>query len=141
MGFPGGSVHKEYTCNVGPGLDPCVGNIPWRRAWQPIPVFLTEEFPWTEDPGRLPMGQQKIRHDSATKHNQAHNVIQLLWNQRERERERDVMNGCPFTNFKASTRQTLQASLCLGRFQKPWQKVDRTFYHKCCLYVIFGQVS
>ena len=22
------------------GLDPWVGKIPWRRAWQPIPVFL-----------------------------------------------------------------------------------------------------
>ena len=26
-----------------PGLDPWVGKIPWRRAWQPIPVFLPEE--------------------------------------------------------------------------------------------------
>ena len=23
-----------------PGFDPWVGKIPWRRAWQPIPVFL-----------------------------------------------------------------------------------------------------
>ena len=23
-------------------LDPWVGKIPWRRAWQPIPVFLLE---------------------------------------------------------------------------------------------------
>ena len=22
---------------------------PWRRAWQPTPVFLPEEFPWTEE--------------------------------------------------------------------------------------------
>ena len=25
------------------GLDPWVGKIPWRRAWQPTPVFLPEE--------------------------------------------------------------------------------------------------
>ena len=25
-----------------PMLDPWVGKIPWRRAWQPIPVFLLE---------------------------------------------------------------------------------------------------
>ena len=25
--------------------------IPWRRAWQPTPVFLPGEFPWTEEPG------------------------------------------------------------------------------------------
>ena len=25
------------------GLNPWVGTIPWRRAWQPIPVFLPGE--------------------------------------------------------------------------------------------------
>ena len=25
-------------------FDPWVGKIPWRRAWQPTPVFLPEEF-------------------------------------------------------------------------------------------------
>ena len=25
------------------GLDPWVGKIPWRRAWQPTPVFLPGE--------------------------------------------------------------------------------------------------
>jgi len=24
-------------------FDPCVGKIPWRRAWQPTPVFLPGE--------------------------------------------------------------------------------------------------
>ena len=27
-----------------PGFNPCVGKIPWRRAWQPTPVFLPGEF-------------------------------------------------------------------------------------------------
>ena len=26
---------------------------PWRRAWQPIPVFLPWRIPWTEEPDRL----------------------------------------------------------------------------------------
>ena len=26
-----------------PGLDPWVGNIPWRWKWQPTPVFLPRE--------------------------------------------------------------------------------------------------
>ena len=26
-----------------PGFDPWVGKIPWRRAWQPTPVFLPGE--------------------------------------------------------------------------------------------------
>ena len=25
---------------------------PWRKAWQPIPVFLPRESPWTEETGR-----------------------------------------------------------------------------------------
>ena len=36
-----------------PELDPWVGNIPCKRAWQPTPVFLPGEFPWTEEPGGL----------------------------------------------------------------------------------------
>ena len=28
-------------------------NIPWKRAWQPIPVFLPGGSPWTEEPGGL----------------------------------------------------------------------------------------
>ena len=29
------------------------GKIPLRKAWQPTPVFLPGESPWTEEPGRL----------------------------------------------------------------------------------------
>ena len=46
-----------------PGFNPWVGKIPWRRAWQPTPVFLPGECPWIEEPGRLQsMGLQRIRH-------------------------------------------------------------------------------
>ena len=27
--------------------------MPWRRKWQPTPVFLPREIPWTEEPGEL----------------------------------------------------------------------------------------
>ena len=66
-GFSGGSDSKESACNAGdPGFDPWVGKIPWRRAWQPTPVFLPVESPWTEVPGRLQsMGSQRVRHDWA----------------------------------------------------------------------------
>ena len=36
-----------------PGFDRWVGKIPWRRAWQPTPVLLPGESPWTEEPGGL----------------------------------------------------------------------------------------
>ena len=45
-------------------LDLWVGKNPWRRAWQPIPVFLPGETPGTKEPGRLQsIGSQRVRHD------------------------------------------------------------------------------
>ena len=42
------------------GFDPWVGEIPWRRAWQPTPLFLPGEFPWTEEPvGYSPWGHKE----------------------------------------------------------------------------------
>ena len=42
--FPGGSEGKSI-CLQGrrPRFDPWVGKIPWRRKWQPTPVFLSGE--------------------------------------------------------------------------------------------------
>ena len=61
LGFPCGSAGKESACNEGDlGLIPWVGKIPWRRAWQPTPVFLPGESPWTVGPGGL---QSRVRHD------------------------------------------------------------------------------
>ena len=36
--------------------------IPWRRKWQPTPVFLVWRIPWTEEPGGLQsIGSQRVR--------------------------------------------------------------------------------
>ena len=47
QGFPGGTSGKESACQCRrhkrSGFDPWVGKIPWRRAWQPTPVFLPGE--------------------------------------------------------------------------------------------------
>ena len=70
LGFPGGSNDKESACNAG-DLDSVswVGKIPWRRVWQPTPVFLPGESPWTKEPGRLQAnGSQRVGHSWATKH-------------------------------------------------------------------------
>ena len=38
--------------------------IAWRKAWQPTPVFLPGEPPWTQEPGGLQsMGSQRVGHD------------------------------------------------------------------------------
>ena len=56
-GFPSGTSSKELASQCRrckrPELDPWVGRIPWRRAWQPTLVFLPGESPWTEEPGGL----------------------------------------------------------------------------------------
>ena len=47
-----------------PRFDPWVGKIPWRRAWQPTPVFLPGESPWTEEPGGLQfIRMERVGHD------------------------------------------------------------------------------
>ena len=47
LGFSGGTSGKELTCQCRRpkrcGFDPWVRKMPWRRAWQPTPVFLPEK--------------------------------------------------------------------------------------------------
>ena len=50
-GFPGGSGVKNLPTHVGDvGLIPGLGRFPWKRKWQPTPVFL---------PGK-PHGQRSL---------------------------------------------------------------------------------
>ena len=55
--FPGGANGKEPICQCrkwkSHGFDPWVRKIPWKRAWQPAPVFFPGESPWMEEPGGL----------------------------------------------------------------------------------------
>ena len=54
---PGGANGKEPICQCrkwkSHGFDPWVRKIPWRRAWQPAPVFFPGGSPWMEEPGGL----------------------------------------------------------------------------------------
>ena len=44
LGFSGGSVVKNSPANARDrGLIPGYGRSPWRRKWQPTPVFLLRE--------------------------------------------------------------------------------------------------
>ena len=47
ISFPGGASGEELTCRCRrhkrPRFNPWVGKVPWRRAWQPTPVFLPGE--------------------------------------------------------------------------------------------------
>ena len=47
-GFPGGAGGKEPACqsrrHKKHRFNPWVGKIPWRKNWQPIPIFTPGEF-------------------------------------------------------------------------------------------------
>ena len=47
LGFPDGASGKEPACQCRRyrrcGFDPWVGKMPWRREWQPSPVFFPGE--------------------------------------------------------------------------------------------------
>ena len=52
-----------------PGFKLWVRKITWRKTWQPTPVFLPGESPWTEEPGGLQsIGSQVVGRDRLTKH-------------------------------------------------------------------------
>ena len=55
---PSGSDGKESACNVGDCFHPWVGKNPWKREWQPTPVFL---------PGEV-CGQRSLAGDSPWGH-------------------------------------------------------------------------
>ena len=61
LGFPGGASGKEPACQCRRSRsDPWVGKIPWRRAWQPCPVFLPRESHGQRSPvGYGPWGRKE----------------------------------------------------------------------------------
>ena len=69
MGFPGGTRGKELAClckRLERGFEgsiPKSGRFPWRRAWQPTPIFLIgESHGQRSQVGYSPWGC-KVRHD------------------------------------------------------------------------------
>ena len=70
--FPGASASKESTCqwrrHRKHRFHPWVRNIPWRRKWQPAPVFLPGKSCGQRSlVGCSPWGC-RVRHDLATEH-------------------------------------------------------------------------
>ena len=75
-GFPGGASGKEPSCHCRRykrrGFDPCMGKIPWRRAWQPTPVFLPgESHGQRRLAGYSPQGHRESDTTEATEQAQA----------------------------------------------------------------------
>ena len=62
-GFPGGSVVKNPPSMQETQETPGLGRFPWRRAWQPAPVFLPgESHGWRSLGGYTAQGR-RVRHD------------------------------------------------------------------------------
>ena len=66
-GFPGGASGKEPACqrrrHRRRRFDPWVGQIPWRRAWQPTPVFLpgdSHRGAWQATVHKVPKSQTRL---------------------------------------------------------------------------------
>ena len=60
-----------YLCLIGGWL-----LYSWRRKWQPTPIFLPGESPWTEGSyGLQSMGSRRVEPGLATKHN----YFTILW--------------------------------------------------------------
>ena len=64
-GFPGGLNGQECRRHV---FDSWVEMIPWRRKWQPTPVFLPGKSHGQRSlVGYSPWGRERVRHDLVTK--------------------------------------------------------------------------
>ena len=67
-GLLGGASGKEPACQCRKrkkrGFDPRVEKTPWRRKWQPTPLFRPTESPWTEETGGLQsIGSKRVRQE------------------------------------------------------------------------------
>ena len=75
--FPGGSNGKESAWNARDlRFNPWVGKIPWRREWQPTPVFLPGEFRGQRSlAGHSPWGRKEPETNEAT------DTFTSVWNE------------------------------------------------------------
>ena len=63
-----------------PGFDPWVGKSPWRRAWQPTPVFLPGESPGKRNPlGYSLWGHKQTQLGNEAQHSNLINTIAYIY--------------------------------------------------------------
>ena len=79
LGFPGGASGKELTCQCRRHkryrFSSWVGKIPWRRAWQPTPVFLPgESHEQRSLLGYTLWGRKRVGHNWAHTHTRCRRI-------------------------------------------------------------------
>ena len=85
------SLVAQMVKNLPAMQESWVGKIPWRREWQPTPVFLPGESSWTEAPGGLQsMELQRVRHNWA---NFTHTHFSRLRKKIEKEKRNLTPDG------------------------------------------------
>ena len=60
------------------GFDPLVGKIPWRRKWQPIPVFWLGKSHGQKSLAGYRPGIYRVRHDLVTKQQQQQQINAIV---------------------------------------------------------------
>ena len=94
------------------GFDPWVGKSPWRRKWQPTPVFLPgKSHGQRRLAGCSPWFHKRVRHDLATKQQQQQKIrtyfrIFLLY-QKETHMTQLSPSSCPTTPPKPQAATSL----------------------------------
>ena len=81
---------KEPACQCRRhGFDPWVGTIPWRRKWQPAPLFLPEKLHGQSSVASYsPLGRKPVRYDWARAdththpHTHTHSCLKVVFYQR-----------------------------------------------------------
>ena len=80
-GLPWWLSGKESACQCSRhGFNPWAGKIPWRKKWQPTPVFLPGKSHGPRSlVGYSPWGRKKVEHNLASKQQQLHlnNVLKM----------------------------------------------------------------
>ena len=79
-GFPWWLSSKEPACQCRRcGLDPWIRKIPWRRKWQPTPLFLPGKSHGQRSLADYsPWDRKRVRHDLVTKQQRATSASKML---------------------------------------------------------------
>ena len=114
-GFSGGSVVKESACRRSRrrrcGFDSWVGEIPWRRKWQPTPVILPgKSYGQRKLAGYSPWDRKKVGPNLATTQQQK-------------------FTRCKMTHFNHSKRYNSILRSFTMLFNHYWYLFSRNFDH------------
>ena len=88
-GFPDGSAVKSQPASRGPGFDPWVRKIPWRRKCQSTPVCWPGKSHGQRNlVGYSPWDRRRVGRDLATKYTQTHKLATHTFDRKQSQESR-----------------------------------------------------